>query len=143
MAGEDPSNWRLDVPQPCIDLYTELVDAPRPLDAHEAATLVQLIDAWRDLEHRKHIALKAAGLTEKEAFDAMIVFLDAWFQRGGKRSDDLAGLLGDLTPGLWEDGSPNDPAQWPDWQEAVRIAVDPERRPDWLDLGSIQRPASE
>jgi hypothetical protein len=65
---DDPRSWRLDVPQPCINLYSELVDAPRALDAQEAAKLVQLVDAWRDLEHRKHIALMTGGPTD--AFQA-------------------------------------------------------------------------
>ena len=35
-------------------------------------------------------------LTEFQAFDAMRSFLEAYWERGGKQSDDLAGLLGDL-----------------------------------------------
>jgi hypothetical protein len=50
----------LTFPQACIDLYLDLSAGPRALSADEAKMLVQLVDAWRDLEHRKHIALKAA-----------------------------------------------------------------------------------
>jgi hypothetical protein len=79
-------------------------------------------------------------LTEKQAYDAVCVFLDDWWRRGGRRAEDVAGLLSDLSPGLWADGSPNDPAQWQDWLKAVAVATDPERRPEWLDSGSIHKP---
>jgi hypothetical protein len=57
---DDPQNWRLDVPQDRIDLYLELANDPRPLTADEARMMVELVDAWRALEQRKHIALKHA-----------------------------------------------------------------------------------
>lgn len=56
----DPADWRLDVPGDRIDLYRELADRPRSLTAAEAMMLVELVDAWRRLEHRKHIALGQA-----------------------------------------------------------------------------------
>ena len=56
-------------------------------------------------------------LDERAAFDAMRVFLEAWWERGGRTSDDLAVLLGSLNPVA--DGMPLDPAQWSDWREAV------------------------
>jgi hypothetical protein len=62
---DDPRNWRLDVPEPCIDLYSELRERPRDLTAEEAQMLVALVDAWRAHEHRKHIALMAA-LAQRE-----------------------------------------------------------------------------
>jgi hypothetical protein len=43
-----------------IDLYRELADRPRALTADEATMMVELVDAWRALEHRKHIALEHA-----------------------------------------------------------------------------------
>src|SRR5665213_2685217 len=55
---DDPQNWRLEVPQPCIDLYLDVSNTPRALSADEPQMLVQLVDAWRGLEHRKHIALE-------------------------------------------------------------------------------------
>jgi hypothetical protein len=57
---DDPQDWRLDVPQDRIDLYLELKERPRSLAAAEARMLVELVDAWRAHEHRKHIALKEA-----------------------------------------------------------------------------------
>jgi hypothetical protein len=57
---DEPQNWRLDVPQACIDLYVDLSARPRALSADEAQMLVQLVDAWRGLGHRKHIVLEAA-----------------------------------------------------------------------------------
>lgn len=56
----DPRTWRLDILPDRIDLYLNLKDEPRPLTSHEASMLVELIDAWRSHEHRKHLALMAA-----------------------------------------------------------------------------------
>jgi hypothetical protein len=81
-------------------------------------------------------------LTEKQAYEAAILFLEQWWVRGGKRSEDVAGLLSDMTPGLWADGSSNDPAQWTDWLESVERATDPGKRPTWLDHGTIAKPES-
>jgi hypothetical protein len=61
---DDPQNWRVDVPKACIDLYLDVSDTPRALSADEAQLLVQLVDARRAPEHRKHIALEAARRDE-------------------------------------------------------------------------------
>ena len=53
-----PANWRLDISDKHIELYMELLRKPRPISADETRKLIELIDAWRDLEHRKHLALK-------------------------------------------------------------------------------------
>jgi hypothetical protein len=59
-------------------------------------------------------------LTELEAYDAMRAFLKAYWERGLKSSDDIAVLLGSIQRGFpWADGSPADPAMWPDWLKAV------------------------
>jgi hypothetical protein len=60
MVSNDPQNWRLDVRQESIDLYVELISEPRGLSAAEVRLVVELVDAWRDLERRKHMALQAA-----------------------------------------------------------------------------------
>lgn len=57
MTEDDPQDWRLDIPQDRIDLYLELSEQPRALTAEEASMMVDLVDAWRAHEHRKHIAL--------------------------------------------------------------------------------------
>jgi hypothetical protein len=59
MARDDPQSWHLDVPRDHIDLYEELRETPRGLDLKEAVMMVELVEAWRTLEHRKHIALEA------------------------------------------------------------------------------------
>ena len=59
MAPDEPSDSRLDVAQDRIDLYLELSDRPRPLTADEAEMMVELVDDWRALEHKKHVALEA------------------------------------------------------------------------------------
>jgi hypothetical protein len=56
---DDPASWRLDIPQDRIDLSVEL-ERPRALSREEAQMMVELVGAWRGLEHRKHIALTAA-----------------------------------------------------------------------------------
>jgi hypothetical protein len=60
MAEDAPQNWRLDVSDACIDLYRELSAETRRLSKDEAQMMVELVDAWRALEHRKHIALESA-----------------------------------------------------------------------------------
>ena len=62
-------------------------------------------------------------LNELEAFDVMRGFLEAYWERGGKQSDDLAVLLGNLDRNAWANGQPSDIAQWDDFREAVRIVV--------------------
>jgi hypothetical protein len=51
-------------------------------------------------------------LSELQAFDAMRAFIEAYWERGGKQSDDIAVLLGSLNR---DNGPPLDPAQWHDW----------------------------
>jgi hypothetical protein len=60
-------------------------------------------------------------LDELEAFDAMRLFLEAYWERGLKTSDDLAVLLGSLDRAA-KDGGPMDAAQWDDWLQAIRKA---------------------
>ncbi len=53
----DPRNWRLNISDKHLELYAGLSRKPRELTAREAKLLLELVDAWRDLEHRKHMAL--------------------------------------------------------------------------------------
>ena len=55
-------------------------------------------------------------LTERQAFVAMIEFLDNYYQQ--TQSDDIGALLGSLQ--LLEDGKLADPAMWNDWSECVK-----------------------
>lgn len=57
MKDGDPRNWRLEITDEPIALYEELLDQPRSLSEAECRQLIELIDAWRAHEHRKHIAL--------------------------------------------------------------------------------------
>lgn len=62
-------------------------------------------------------------LSQLEAYDAMRHFIEAYWERGLKSSDDIANLLSNIDrSGLWGNGSPNDPAMWGDWLEAVAQA---------------------
>jgi hypothetical protein len=60
-------------------------------------------------------------LSALEAFDAMRLFIEAYWERGLKRSDDLRLLLSALSreTHMWPDGGPNDPAMWSDWLLAL------------------------
>ena len=55
--ADSPSNWRLRIGDKHIELYTELMHKPRAISASETRMLVELVDAWRELEHRRHLAL--------------------------------------------------------------------------------------
>jgi hypothetical protein len=63
-------------------------------------------------------------LTELEAYDAMLAFLEAYWRRGGGKSDDLAVLLGSTNRSICADLGPGDPAQWNDWMNAVEKVKD-------------------
>jgi hypothetical protein len=69
-------------------------------------------------------------LTEIEAYDSMRVFLEAYWERGLRQSDEIGGLLGALAPLV--DGSSADPAQWYDWLFAVRTVKAREGKRDYL-----------
>jgi len=54
-------------------------------------------------------------LTKREAYVAMLVFLEGVFER--TQSEDLGALLGGMS--LLRDGGTADPAAWHDWETAV------------------------
>ena len=54
-------------------------------------------------------------LSVKEAYRAMVAFLEAYYDRG--KSEEIAVLLSSLAAG--PDGRPMDPAHWRDWLTAV------------------------
>jgi hypothetical protein len=56
-------------------------------------------------------------LTEREAFIALKLFLDQYYDRAG---NDLETLIADIT--LEDDGQPLDPAAWDDWLRCVAQA---------------------
>jgi len=56
-------------------------------------------------------------LTTDEAYQAMLAFLEAYWQRGGATSSDIALLL--TMVHRVEEGITTDPAQWDDWLDAV------------------------
>jgi hypothetical protein len=57
------------------------------------------------------------NLSEKEAYMAMLYFLEEYNRRG--RSDEMEMLLGSMGFFLWADNTPNDLAMWSEWLEAV------------------------
>lgn len=54
------------------------------------------------------------------AYNAMLIFLDRYWRRGGGSSSEIAILLGSLQPG--PDGYPVDIALWEDWNKAYEAA---------------------
>ena len=61
--------------------------------------------------------LDPSPLSVAQGFAAMRQFLEAYWERGGKQSDDIATLLGALAP--LNDNKPLDAAQWQDWLDAI------------------------
>ena len=55
-------------------------------------------------------------LTEKEAYMAMLSFLNSYWERNGQPGE-LGSLLGSMV--MLEDGSPADPAMWGDWIDEI------------------------
>ncbi len=60
-------------------------------------------------------------LTYLEAFKSMQCFLEKYYEE--TQSDDIGSLLGDISLGMWEDGSTGDPAAWNDWVKCVQKAI--------------------
>ena len=56
-------------------------------------------------------------MTVSEGYRAMLAFLEAYWERGLKRSDDIATLLSSMD--LVGPDRPLDIAQWHDWLDAV------------------------
>lgn len=59
----------------------------------------------------------SGSLSATKAFDVMRIFLESYWERGGRSSTDLALLLSSLERES-EDDSPLDAAQWSDWLAA-------------------------
>jgi hypothetical protein len=58
-----------------------------------------------------------AELTRLEAFQAMVKFLEKYYQ--ATKSDDIGSLLGGMDQSFWNDGRIFDPALRDDWMEAI------------------------
>lgn len=56
-------------------------------------------------------------LSVYEAYAAMFVFLDAYWERGNRADEQIASLLSSMQ--LATDRRPFDPAQWEDWIDAI------------------------
>jgi hypothetical protein len=69
-------------------------------------------------------------LNELEAFDALCVFLEAFWRRGGCQSEEISNLLSWMNRTPWRSGkqlphlvgAPLDVAQWEDWLDAIEAA---------------------
>jgi hypothetical protein len=60
-------------------------------------------------------------LSDREAFDAMRLFLQAYWERFNGAA--LSDVLGDTQPAFLADTVTADPAAWRDWLEAVGAVV--------------------
>ena len=69
-------------------------------------------------------------LTQVEAYDSMRAFLEAYWERGLRESEEIAVLLSSLAP--LRDGISADPAQWNDWPAAVKTVKDRKGDRDFL-----------
>jgi hypothetical protein len=58
-------------------------------------------------------------MTEQEAFAAMKLFLEQYYERAG---NDMETLIADIT--LESDGQPLDPAAWSDWMKCIRAVTE-------------------
>lgn len=59
-------------------------------------------------------------ISDRQAFLAMSLFLEAYWERNG-RPDELGSLLGSMM--ALQDGMPADPAMWTDWRVALERAI--------------------
>lgn len=57
-------------------------------------------------------------MTDRQAFEAMVLFLNQYYDRAG---DDLRTLLADTH--IEADGQPGDPAAWDDWVQCVALVL--------------------
>lgn len=55
------------------------------------------------------------------AYRAMVIFSEKYYDRGGGL-DTLAHVMSSISTYVWGDGTPNDPAMWADWLDAIDIA---------------------
>ena len=67
-------------------------------------------------------------IDELQAFDAMRLFLKAFWERGGRQSEDLALLLDFIDRDVWANGMPGDPAQWDEFRRAVDRSLEQDRQ---------------
>ncbi len=62
-------------------------------------------------------------ISQQQALDAMRIFLNEYWERGGKESDQIANLLSSLDNFGSQDGLPVDIALWHDWLRACEQAA--------------------
>lgn len=77
-----------------------------------------------ELEHYND---ETPRLSLREAFDAMRHFLEGYWERGLRSSNDIRLLLSAMDCSMANDGRPIDIAQWSDWVAATD-KVEAERR---------------
>lgn len=67
---------------------------------------------------RKFPTRAQTAITTLDSFRAMVVFLEAFWERDGRPDDSLMKLLAWVSP-VDDAYAPADPAMWQDWLEAI------------------------
>jgi hypothetical protein len=78
-----------------------------------------LLKIYQTIKKRR---FKIEKLTETEAFEAMVLFLEGFYER--TQSDDVGALLSQMI--ILEDGTTADPAAWDDWMKSVHRVLNKE-----------------
>lgn len=70
-------------------------------------------------DHLRRARYALPMMTTEHAFAAMRIFLETYWERGGRSDTQIADLLSSIQGAP---GATADPAQWGDWLSAVREA---------------------
>jgi hypothetical protein len=59
-----------------------------------------------------------SSISAVDAYRAMLQVLEYYFRVDPEYA--VGAMLGDLSPGVWADGTPGDPASWSRWLKAIQ-----------------------
>lgn len=116
----DCSNYKLSMKDiyKCIELYLEEYNKNINFD-EDITSIVNKVKM-----DMKNINEKNESLTEGQAYEFFVNYLDKYLNESNKELEELEILLGDLD--LLSDGEPADPAAWEDWISIVKQVVNQE-----------------
>jgi hypothetical protein len=78
-----------------------------------------LLEIYQTIKERR---FKIEKLTETEAFETMVLFLEGLYE--STQSDDIGALLSRMI--ILEDGTTADPSAWDDWIKCVHRVLNKE-----------------
>jgi hypothetical protein len=64
------------------------------------------------------LPMASEPITTAEAYRAMLEVME-YYYRLGSEENQIGNMLSDLSPGVWADGTPGDPAAWSLWLKAI------------------------